>query len=268
MPRCSTAPGWRPGSIRPVPLFSPSLRIPRSLSGNRPAESLFSGATTLRDLLQSEEAALLAAALSGKNSGGEPVSLDLALKKQTGVLRRYHLSLFFPPPAGPAGCIAGDRRGSCRLETHKRRSCLAPLHHPGGRGNAYRRGTPPRGSQRDPGTAGALPGGYCFSRCNKGRVLGPAGPGCGTPGACIHRRTLSEIPCNRSHRKGRPGIFRTCCASGGKEITGAIAVPILEGEEAVGTILLLTDDEVPAADIGNYRDRGRRSSKRPENAAP
>jgi len=218
---------------------------------NRPAESLFSGAVTLRDLLQPEEAALLAAALSGKNRGGEPVSLDLALKEQTGVLRRYHLSLFFPPPAGPAGCIAvigedlagwkrtkGDlasllyiirAAGATRTEEELLRVAVKGIRErlvPCRAGIVFLDAI--RVAYSDlPVPAAALP------------VLASIAERC--------RKSLATAAIG----KDDPAFSVLAALPGGKEITGAIAVPILEGEEAVGTILLLTDDEVPAADIGN-----------------
>ena len=217
---------------------------------NRPAESLFSGAASLRDLLQPEEAAILASALSGKK-GGDPISLDLALKEQTGVLRRYHLSLFFPPPSGPAGCMAviGEDLAGWKRTKGDLASLLYIIRAAGAtRTEEELLRVAMKGIRER------------LVPCRAGIVLldtlRVAYSDLTVPAAALPMLASIVERCHKSPAtvaigKDDPAFPVLASLAGGKEPAGAVAVPILEGEEAVGTILLLTDAGIPAADIGN-----------------
>ncbi|WP_292368440.1 GAF domain-containing protein [Methanoregula sp. UBA64] len=217
---------------------------------NRPAESLFPDATSLNELLCPRDAALLAAALNGKR-GSEPVRLELSLKEQTGVLRRYRLTFFFPPPAGPSGCIAaiGENPADMTRTTEDLASLLYIIRAAGAtRTEDALLSVAMKGIRERlvPFRAGLVFLDDMRVAYADRRVPAAALPGL-TPLVKRCRDSLTTIAIG----KDDPAYPALTIIGGGEAPAGALVVPVIDGEEATGAFLLLTDTEVTAKNIGN-----------------
>lgn len=217
---------------------------------NRLASSLFFGVTTFHELLRPEQAAQLQVKLSTAKPGS-PVSLELNLREQTGVLRRY-LVTFVPPGAtGPAGCMAviGEDLAGWKRSKRDLASLLYIIRAAGLTRTEEDLLTVAMNGIREK----LVP--YLFGAVflDETRVAYATRE---IPEPCMQqilpfvtrcRKSLATVAIGKDDRLFP--VLQSLAAS--PALTGAIAVPIIEGEQATGAILLLPDTEVSVTDLGN-----------------
>jgi len=217
---------------------------------NRLAESLFPGVTTFRELLRPEEAAYLQMKLkSGKT--GSPVPLELSLREKTGILRRYLVTFVFPGPGDLAGCIAivgEDLAGRKR----SKRDLASLLYIIRAAGTTRTEGDLLRVAMKGI-RENLVP--FCFGAVflEEMRIAYTDRP---VPDSELPQIAPLISRCRDSLATVAIGkddlAFPVLATIAGEEgISGAIAVPVIEGEEASGVLLLLTGTEISTTDISN-----------------
>jgi PAS domain-containing protein len=217
---------------------------------NRTAESLFAGVHSLRDLLRPEQAAQLQIKIAERTSRA-PITLELDLREQLGVLRRYLVTFVFPGPDDPPGCIAvigedlaGRKRSKRDLSsllyiiraaaTTRTEEELLRVAVKGIRENLV--------SSR-----------FCVVFLDDMRVAYATQP---VPEMALQhlvpiaercRAVLATVVIGRDD----PSLPALQTLAGNQSVTGAVAVPIIEQEDAVGAIVILPDREISATGLGN-----------------
>ncbi|WP_440950655.1 GAF domain-containing protein [Methanosphaerula subterraneus] len=214
------------------------------------AESLFPGVLTFQELMNPGQAAHLQMKLRAGNDGS-PVSLELTLKEQTGVLRRYLVTFVFPNPGEPSGCIAvvGEDL-ACRQRSKRDFASLLYVIRTAGvtrteedllrvamkgireRLVPYRFGAVFLEEMRMAYSTRAIP---------ESEVLQflPLVNRC--------RDSLTTVAIGKDDRAFP--ILQSLAGVPGP--AGAVAVPIIEAEQAVGALLLIPDTEISTTDLGN-----------------
>jgi GAF domain-containing protein len=217
---------------------------------NRLAESLFFGALTFRELLRPEEAAYLQMNLvAGKP--GSPVSLELGLREQTGILRRYLVSFVFPGPGEPAGCIAvvGEDLAGRKRSKRDLASLLYIIRAAGTtRTEADLLRVAMKGIKEKlvPACFGAV-----FLEEMRIAYADRPIPDQELPPVALLVSRCQDSLATIAIGKDDPAFPGLAVLAGDRGVTGAIAVPVIDGEQASGAILLLTGTEISATDIGN-----------------
>lgn len=216
---------------------------------NRLAESLFPGAGTFPDLLRPGQAADLKMKLASGNAG-VPVTMDLDLREQTGVLRRYLVTFVFPGPDGPPGSIAaiGEDLAGWKRSKRDLASLLYIIRAAGA--------TRTEGDLLDVAMKGIrdklVPYRLGAVFLEDMRVAYSTAPIPEPAQARLLPLIQSCLNSLATVAIGRDDpVFPTLQSLGGEEVAGALVIPVIEGEQAIGAILLLTDSEISAAEIGN-----------------
>jgi len=213
------------------------------------AESLFPGVRTFQELLSPEQAAHLQMKL-GAGDTGSPVSLELTLKEQTGVLRRYLVTFVSPNPGEPSGCIAvvGEDL-ACRQRSKRDFASLLYVIRTAGvtRTEEDLLRAAMKGIQERlvPFRFGAvfleeMRMAYSTRPIPESELLQflPLVNRC--------RDSLATVAIGRDDR-----AFPILQSLAGVPPAGAVAVPIIEAEQAVGALLLIPDTGISTTDLGN-----------------
>lgn len=210
----------------------------RILAANRLFASLFPEARSLRDLLRQTDETRVEGALQSVKAG-RTATVDLDLLEKAGVYRPYAVTLVPPPAAGPARCVAviGEDLSGRRRTKRDLEALLYIIRSVG---------TAPDEEHLLEGTMMGIreklvpylhaavftPGGhpaYATFEPSADRLVAV------TP---LVRKSMENLETATTGPLALPGIEG--------EVKSALAVPIIEEEEATGAVLLLLGSEASA----------------------